>query len=165
MNINATLLGQTISFLLFVWFCKKFVWPMMMGPIMERQTKIADGLAAAEKGLKDQEMAADNVEQAIKQAKAEAAEIVAFGVGRLEVEGRSVRACLDAVESLHPGFLAQVIDSARLTVGAHSCGLSAIMSCRPLWCAIPTRPAPVWMLRRLGPLAPCRSITPIRQPD
>ena len=63
MNINATLLGQTISFLLFVWFCKKFVWPMMMGPIMERQAKIADGLAAAEKGLKDQEMAAENVEQ------------------------------------------------------------------------------------------------------
>lgn len=82
MNINATLLGQTISFLLFVWFCKKFVWPMMMGPIMERQTKIADGLAAAEKGLKDQEMAADNVEQAIKQAKAEAAEIVAHAKAR-----------------------------------------------------------------------------------
>ena len=82
MNINATLLGQTISFLLFVWFCKKFVWPMMMGPIMERQTKIADGLAAAEKGLKDQEMAAENVEQAIKQAKVEAAEIVAHAKAR-----------------------------------------------------------------------------------
>ena len=82
MNINATLLGQTISFLLFVWFCKKFVWPMMMGPIMERQAKIADGLAAAEKGLKDQEMAADNVEQAIKQAKTEAAEIVAHAKAR-----------------------------------------------------------------------------------
>jgi len=49
---------------------------------MERQTKIADGLAAAEKGLKDQEMAADNVEQAIKQAKAEAAEIVAHAKAR-----------------------------------------------------------------------------------
>ena len=82
MNINATLLGQTISFLLFVWFCKKFVWPMMMGPIMERQAKIADGLAAAEKGLKDQEMAAENVEQAIKQAKTEAAEIVAHAKAR-----------------------------------------------------------------------------------
>jgi len=82
MNINATLLGQTIAFLIFVWFCKKFVWPMMMGPIMERQAKIADGLAAAEKGLKDQEMAADNAEQAIKQAKAEAAEIVAHAKAR-----------------------------------------------------------------------------------
>ena len=82
MNINATLLGQTISFLLFVWFCKKFVWPMMMGPIMDRQAKIADGLAAAEKGLKDQEMAAENVEQAIKHAKVEAAAIVAHAKAR-----------------------------------------------------------------------------------
>jgi len=82
MNINATLIGQTISFLLFIWFCKNFVWPLMMGPILERQSKIADGLAAAEKGHKDQEMAAENVELAIKEAKAEAAEIVAHAKAR-----------------------------------------------------------------------------------
>jgi len=82
MNINATLIGQTISFLLFVWFCKKYVWPEMMGAISERQAKIADGLTAAEKGLKDQKIAADNAEQVIKEAKAEAAEIVAHAKTR-----------------------------------------------------------------------------------
>jgi F-type H+-transporting ATPase subunit b len=77
MNINATLLGQTISFLLFVWFCKKFVWPMMMGPIMERQKRIADGLAAAEKGQQAEEIAKKEAEMLVSKAKSQAAEIVA----------------------------------------------------------------------------------------
>lgn len=77
MNLNATLLGQTISFLLFVWFCKKFVWPMMMGPIAERQKKIADGLAAAEKGQQAEELAKKEAEKMVSSAKTQAAEIVA----------------------------------------------------------------------------------------
>ena len=77
MNINATLLGQTISFLLFVWFCKKFVWPMMMGPSMERQKRIADGLAAAEKGQQAEEIAKKDAEKLVSGAKSQAAEIVA----------------------------------------------------------------------------------------
>lgn len=77
MNINATLLGQTISFLLFVWFCKKFVWPMMMGPIAERQKKIADGLAAAEKGQQAEELAKKEAATLVSSAKSQAAEIVA----------------------------------------------------------------------------------------
>jgi len=47
-NINATLLGQAISFAMFVWFCMKYVWPPIMQAIEERQKKIADGLQAAE---------------------------------------------------------------------------------------------------------------------
>ena len=82
MNINATLLGQTISFLVFVWFCKTYVWPGIMGAIVERQSKITDGLAAAEKGLKDQEMATEHAELAIKKAKSEAADIVAHAKAR-----------------------------------------------------------------------------------
>jgi F-type H+-transporting ATPase subunit b len=49
-DINSTLLGQMIAFGLFVWFCKAFVWPLIMEVIEERQTIIADGLAAASKG-------------------------------------------------------------------------------------------------------------------
>ena len=52
MNINATLLGQTIAFLIFVWFCMKYVWPPLMRAIEERQKKIADGLASAERADK-----------------------------------------------------------------------------------------------------------------
>ena len=57
MNINATLLGQAISFALFVWFCMKFVWTPLMNAIEERQKRIADGLADADRAVKDLELA------------------------------------------------------------------------------------------------------------
>ena len=50
MNINLTLIAQGIWFFAFVWFTSRFVWPPLMRAIEERQKKIADGLAAAEKG-------------------------------------------------------------------------------------------------------------------
>jgi F-type H+-transporting ATPase subunit b len=77
MNINMTLLGQTISFLLFVLFCKKYVWPPMVNAMQDRQTKIADGLAAAEKGQKAQEIAEKDAAEVVGQAKTQAAEIIA----------------------------------------------------------------------------------------
>lgn len=52
MNINATLIGQTIAFIVFVWFCMKFVWPPIIKAIEERQKKIADGLNAGERAQK-----------------------------------------------------------------------------------------------------------------
>ena len=77
MNINLTLIGQTISFLLFVWFCKKYVWPPMVNAMQERQNQIADGLAAAEKGQEAQEVAEKEAAQLISDAKSQAAEIIA----------------------------------------------------------------------------------------
>ena len=77
MNINATLFGQTIAFFLFVWFCKKFVWPPMIAAMQARQKTIADGLAAAEKGQQAQEIAEQEAAQVISQAKSQAAEIIA----------------------------------------------------------------------------------------
>ncbi|MDA0678751.1 MAG: F0F1 ATP synthase subunit B [Proteobacteria bacterium] len=65
MDINMTLIGQSIAMLVFVWFCMKFIWPPIMNAIEERQTEIANGLAAAERG-----------QQSLDKAKAEAAEIV-----------------------------------------------------------------------------------------
>ncbi len=53
MNINATLLGQMITFVLFVWFTKRFVWPPINKALVDRQDKIADGLAAAEKVMQN----------------------------------------------------------------------------------------------------------------
>jgi F-type H+-transporting ATPase subunit b len=49
-DFNATLIGQTIAMIVFVWFCMKYVWPLITGAIDKRQTEIADGLAAAEQG-------------------------------------------------------------------------------------------------------------------
>ena len=76
MNINATLLGELIAFIFFVWFCMKYVWPPIIGAIEERQQKIADGLAASERGEKDLELAQAKVTDQLKEAKAQAAEII-----------------------------------------------------------------------------------------
>lgn len=86
MNINATILGQTIAFFLFVWFCKKFVWPPMIAAMEARQEQIADGLAAAEKGQQAQEVAEQEAAKLVSDAKAQAAEIIA----NAEKRGNSV---------------------------------------------------------------------------
>ncbi|MGL5046775.1 MAG: F0F1 ATP synthase subunit B [Shewanella sp.] len=76
MSINATLLGQAISFFLFVWFCMKFVWPPLMNAIEERQKKIADGLADAGRAAKDLELAQAKATDQLKEAKVTANEII-----------------------------------------------------------------------------------------
>jgi F-type H+-transporting ATPase subunit b len=65
-DINMTLIGQTVAMIVFVWFCMKYIWPPIMNAIEERQIQIADGLAAAERG-----------KQSLDKAKAEADDIVA----------------------------------------------------------------------------------------
>ena len=50
MDLNATIIGQSIAMIVFVWFCMKYIWPPLMDAIEERQTQIADGLAAGEEG-------------------------------------------------------------------------------------------------------------------
>jgi len=57
MNINATLIGQSIAFFVFVWFVMKFVWPPLIAALDERKKTIADGLAAAERGQNEQALA------------------------------------------------------------------------------------------------------------
>lgn len=79
MNINATLLGQTIMFAMFVWFCMKFVWPPIMAALDARKKQIADGLAAAERGKHDLDLAAKRSAEVLREAKEKAAEIIALG--------------------------------------------------------------------------------------
>lgn len=76
MNINETLIGQLIAFIFFVWFTMKYVWPPIIGAIEERQQKIADGLAASERGEKDLELAQAKATEQLKDAKAQAADII-----------------------------------------------------------------------------------------
>ncbi len=76
MDLNATIIGQSIAMLVFVWFCMKFVWPPIVTMLEERQTQIADGLAAADKGNRALEEA--EVEKAIilDEARGQAREII-----------------------------------------------------------------------------------------
>jgi F-type H+-transporting ATPase subunit b len=75
-NINLTLIGQTISFAFFVWFCMKFVWPALMSIMEEREKKIADGLEAADRADKDLELAQKKATAQLREAKEEAAAII-----------------------------------------------------------------------------------------
>jgi F-type H+-transporting ATPase subunit b len=77
MNINLTLFGQLISFAVFVWFTMKFVWPPIAKALDDRKAKIADGLAAAERGHHEQELAQQRATEKLHEAKQQAAEIVA----------------------------------------------------------------------------------------
>ena len=82
MNINATLLAQTIMFALFVWFCMKFVWPPIMTALEQRKKQIADGLADAERAKYDLELAAKRSAEILREAKEKVSEIVASGEKR-----------------------------------------------------------------------------------
>ncbi|MFT6877934.1 MAG: F-type H+-transporting ATPase subunit b [Granulosicoccus sp.] len=77
MNLNLTLVGQMISFFIFVLFCMKYVWPPVMGALRERQAKIAESLAAAEQGEQRREEAEAEIATLLQGAKTQASEIVA----------------------------------------------------------------------------------------
>lgn len=76
MDINATLIGQSIAFVVFVLFCMKFVWPPLNRVIEERQKTIADGLAASERAEKDLENARATADEELNAAKKQAAELI-----------------------------------------------------------------------------------------
>jgi F-type H+-transporting ATPase subunit b len=76
MQINSTLIGQAIGFLVLIWFTWKFIWPPLLRAIDERQKKIADGLAAADRGQKDLDDAKAQALEIVREARTKAAQIV-----------------------------------------------------------------------------------------
>jgi len=77
MNINLTLIGQSITFAIFVWFCMKFIWPPIVNALDARKKQIADGLAAADRGKHELELAGRRASESLHDAKQKAAEIIA----------------------------------------------------------------------------------------
>ena len=76
MNITLTLVGQTLTFFLFIWFCKSFVWPALISVMAEREKKIEEGLQAAERAEKDLALVKQNAVEKMSEAKEQAAEII-----------------------------------------------------------------------------------------
>ena len=76
MNFNATLIGQMITFAIFVWICMKYIWPPLMNALEQRNARISEGLAAAERGQKDLEDAKSKVSDSLSEAKQQAQEII-----------------------------------------------------------------------------------------
>ncbi|HBN14382.1 F0F1 ATP synthase subunit B [Pseudohongiella sp. SYSU M77423] len=76
MNLNATIIGQTIAFAVFVWFCLKYVWPPITQALAERQKKIAEGLEAADRAQRDLSLAQNKAADDLREAKIKSAEII-----------------------------------------------------------------------------------------
>lgn len=77
MNLNATLFAQLVVFFILAWFTMKFVWPPIVKALDERAKKIADGLAAAERGKHDLELATKRSADALREGKEKTAELLA----------------------------------------------------------------------------------------
>lgn len=82
MNITVTLIAQMIAFGLLIWFVNKVMWGPLSGIMEARQKRIADGLAAGEKGKHEEELAKKKAIEVLKEAKEQAAEVVAQGQKR-----------------------------------------------------------------------------------
>ena len=76
MNINATLILQSLAMLIFVWFCMQVVWPPILKALDERRKRIADGLAASDRAEQALEEANQKVEEEIKTAREKAHDII-----------------------------------------------------------------------------------------
>jgi F-type H+-transporting ATPase subunit b len=76
MDLNATIIGQSISFFIFVWFCMKYVFPPVNAILEERQKKIADGLEAADRAQRDLSLAQNKAADELREAKVKSAEII-----------------------------------------------------------------------------------------
>lgn len=76
MNINLTLFAQMVTFAVFVGFCMKYIWPPIVNALAERKAKIAEGLAAAERGHQEQALGEQRALDLMKEAKTQAADIV-----------------------------------------------------------------------------------------
>jgi F-type H+-transporting ATPase subunit b len=76
MNITMTLIGQMLTFAVFVWFIKRFLWEPILTMMEDRKKRIADGLEAAERGQHDKELAEQRVRERLQEAKHQAAGII-----------------------------------------------------------------------------------------
>ncbi len=80
--MNLTLLGQMGTFAVLVFFVWRFLWGPLTRVLEERTKRIADGLAAAERGKHEQELAERRAAEVIREARSEAQEIIARGEKR-----------------------------------------------------------------------------------
>ena len=85
MNITVTLLAQSATFLFFVWFCQRFIWPPLIAAMRERQKTIADGLAASERATKDLALAKEGAAEHLRHAKDEARQLIEQARGRAAI--------------------------------------------------------------------------------
>ena len=109
MNLNATLVAQLVVFFIFAWFTMKYVWPPIMKALDERATKIAEGLAAAERGRQSYDLAAKHSAETMREGKEKVAEVIAQAEKRALqiIEDAKVQAKIEA-EKIVTGAKAEI---------------------------------------------------------
>ncbi|CAA0116722.1 ATP synthase subunit b [BD1-7 clade bacterium] len=120
MNINLTLIGQSISFLFFVAFCMKFVWPAITNAMAERAQKIADGLEAADRAEQDKKLAQEGAVKKLTEAKHDAAAIIDQANKRankiVEEAKTQAQAEADLIKASAQGEVEQEVNRAKETL-------------------------------------------------
>jgi F-type H+-transporting ATPase subunit b len=117
MNFNATLIGQSIAFAVFVWFCMKYIWPPLIAALEERNARISEGLAAAQRGQKNLEEAQAKVSDSLKDAKQQAQEIINQAQKRateiVDEAKDTAREEADRIKSMATADIEQQVNSAK----------------------------------------------------
>lgn len=109
MNVTLTLIGQIIVFVVLIWFIKGVMWEPMLNAMEDRKKRIADGLAAAEKGKHEEELARQKALDEMKNAKAEAAEIIAQAQKRAnEIVDEAKNAALEEADRVKASAQAEI---------------------------------------------------------
>lgn len=128
MNINITLVTQMIAFVLFVWFCMRYVWPPITKALEQRTAKIAEGLAAAERGQQEQELGRQRALDLMRKAKTDGAEIVAQAQRRynevLDEARRDAQAEADRIRLAAHAEIEQEANRAREELRERMAGLA-----------------------------------------
>jgi F-type H+-transporting ATPase subunit b len=83
-NVTLTLIGQMGTFAVLVWFVMKFLWTPILKVMGDRETRIADGLAAAERGQHEKELAEKAAVEHLREAKEQAKDIITQANKRAE---------------------------------------------------------------------------------
>jgi F-type H+-transporting ATPase subunit b len=81
-NITATLIGQMLTFAVLIWFIKGVLWQPMLRMLEARKKRIADGLAAAERGLREKELGEKRATEVLHEAREKAKEVIALAQKR-----------------------------------------------------------------------------------
>lgn len=117
MNIGLTLIAQTFVFFVFVWICMRYIWPPITSAMAERQERIADGLAAAERASTDLELAQKRATDELRQAKEEAAALIEQARQRaakmVDEAKEDARAEADRIRAAAQGDIDQELNRAR----------------------------------------------------
>ncbi|MGF1642857.1 MAG: F0F1 ATP synthase subunit B [Thiotrichales bacterium] len=109
MNITATLIGQMLVFAILVWFIRAVLWDPMIKMLDDRKKRIAEGLAAAERGRHEQELAEERAGDAMRAAKQQASEIIAQAQRRAgEIVDEAKTAARDEGERLKAAAQAEI---------------------------------------------------------